>query len=431
MSPELIGILGIVLLFVLLLTRMWIGVALGIVGTLGLIMMRGPSLAMSVLGSDPFVNITTYTITVLPMFTLMGMIISESSIGTNLYKLGYSWIGRAPGGLASASVLASGMLGAICGSHMVGTVIMSKIALPEMKRYNYDDSFAAATVSAGGPLSIIIPPSMPLILYGILTEQNIGKLFMSGLIPGVLMVIVFIGIITITCSRNIAMGPRGDKVSWGDKFRSLWGVLPVLILFIVVLGGMYAGFFTTTESGAIGAAVAFLIAVFTKSLNGKKTWIALKETALTVCMLLFMLAGIYVFIKFISLSRLPFMLSNIIIGMGASQAVLILAVALLYIVLGMILPEITMIALTVPILYPALIAVGFHPIWLGIFITMMMALGAITPPIGVIVFIVSGLSGVPVIRLFKSCIPFIVGDLLVVAAICVFPILATWIPSLM
>jgi tripartite ATP-independent transporter DctM subunit len=431
MSPEMIGILGIALLFILLLCRMWVGAALGLVGFIGIFVMRGFDQGISVLGGAPFVNITTYTITVLPMFTLMGMIISESNIGRNLFKVGYNWIGARPGGLASATVVSSGMLGAICGSHMVGTVIMSKIALPEMKRYRYDDGFAAATIAAGAPLSIIIPPSMPLILYGILTEQNIGQLFMSGLLPGVLMVLVFIAIITVSCSRDKTLGPRGETVPMNEKIRSLVGILPVVILFLLVLGGIYMGIFTTTESGALGAIFAAVIAVLTKSFGGKKIWIALKETALTVCMMLFLLAGTYIFIGFITLSKLPFMLSNLIVNMNANHFVLVFAVAALYIVLGMILPEITMVALTVPILYPALMAVGFDPIWLGIFITLMMALGAITPPIGLIVFIVSGLSGVPILRVFKSCMPFIIGDLVVIACVAAFPALATFIPSMM
>ena len=431
MSPELIGLLGIILLFVLLVCRMWVGVALGVVGFVGILVMRGFVQGISVIGSEPFVNITNYNITVLPMFTLMGMIISESSIGRNIYKVGHNWIGRAPGGLASASVLASGLLGAICGSHMVGTVIMSRIALPEMKRYNYDESFAAATVAAGAPLSIIIPPSLPLILYGILTYQNIGQLFMGGILPGIVMIIVFVMIITVTCTRNKDMGPKGDTVPFSEKIRSLVGLLPVVILFLCVLGGLYMGVFTTTESGAMGTAAAIVIAVITKSLNGKKLWVALKESALTVCMMLFLLSGTYIFIKFITLSRIPFLLSNLIVSLNVGYWVLIIVVAALYIVLGMILPEISMVALTVPILYPALTASGFDPIWLGVFITLMMALGAITPPIGMIVFMVSGLSGVPIIRLFKSCIPFIIGDLLVIVCIAAFPIIITFIPSLM
>ena len=431
MSPEMIGVLGVVVLFIFLLCRMWVGVALGLVGFIGIFLMRGFDQAIAVMGGAPFQNITTYTITVLPMFTLMGMIISESSIGKNLFKVGYNWIGSAPGGLASASIVASGMLGAICGSHMVGTVIMTKIALPEMKRYKYDDGFATAAIAAGAPLSIIIPPSMPLILYGILTEQNIGMLFMSGILPGLLMILIFVLIITVICSRNKALGPAGDIVPMREKLSSLTGVLPVIILFLLVLGGIYMGVFTTTESGAIGAICAFIIALTMKSLNGKKIWVALKETALTVCMMLFLLAGTFIFIVFITLSKLPFLLSNFIINLNTNHWVLVLAVAALYIILGMILPEITMIALTVPILYPALAAVGFDPIWLGIFITLMMALGAITPPIGMIVFIVSGLSGVSVIRIFKACIPFIIGDLAVIACVAVFPALATWIPSMM
>ena len=428
MSPEMIGILGVVVLFILIMCRMWIGVALGLVGFVGIIVMRGFTQGMSVLGDAPFTNITTYSITVLPMFTLMGMIIAESTIGKNMFKVGYNWIGDKPGGLASATVIASGFIGAICGSHMVGTVIMTKIALPEMKRYNYDEGLATATIASGAPLSIILPPSMPLILYGILTEQNIGQLFMSGIIPGIMIIIVFIAIITIKCARNEELGPRGDSVSWGEKFRSLVGVIPVIALFVIVLGGIYMGFFTTTESGAIGTVFAIIIAIITKSLNGKKMIVALKETALTVCMMLFMLAGTYIFIVFVTLSKLPFLLSNLIVSMEANYWLIMIAIGVLFIFLGIILPEITIVALTVPILFPALMAVGFDPIWLGIFITLMMALGAITPPIGMTVFIIGGMTGIPIMKIFNSCWPFIIGDMIVIILIAIFPSLATFIP---
>ncbi len=431
MSYELIGILGIVALFVLLLLRVWVGVALGVVGFVGLIIMRGLPQALTVAGTVPFTNINSYTMTVVPMFTLMGMIISETDIGKNLFKAANAWIGSLRGGLASASVVASGMLGAITGSHYVGTVIMSKIALPEMRRYKYDEGFAAATISAGAPLSIIIPPSMPFILYGILTEQSIGKLFMSGLIPGILMIVVFVAIITVMCLRNKNLGPAGAKTTWGDKFRSIKGIIPMLILFILVLGGIYGGLFTTTESGAVGAVGAILIALVTRQLNLKKFLKAVEETVLTTCMVLFLLVGTYIFIAFVTHSRLPFLITQVVTGLDAGRGIIILAVGVMYMVLGMILPEIPMIALTIPILFPALSAAGFDPIWLGLFVVLMMALGAITPPIGMIVFMMSGLSGLSVTKIFKAVTPFILGDLVVIVLVSVFPVLATWLPSMM
>jgi tripartite ATP-independent transporter DctM subunit len=410
---------------------MWIGVAMGIVGLVGLVALRGMDQALLAAAEVPFSNVNSYTLTVIPMFALMGMVISESSIGTDLFKACNAWLGSIRGGLASATVATSGLLGAICGSHMVGTVIMSKIALPEMKRYKYNEDFAAATVCAGAPLSIIIPPSLPLIMYGIITEQSIGKLFISGIFPGVVMIVVFIILITVICTRNPALGPKGDNTQFIDKIKLSKGIIPVVILFVVVLGGIYAGVFTTTESGAIGSVGAVVIALIYKSLNGKKLLLAVKETAMTIGMIFSLLLGTYIFIRFITYSKIPFAVSDFLVNLDAPMPVLMIALAVIYIVLGMLIPEIPMIILTIPILYPALVSVGFDPIWLGIYVVLMMALGAVTPPIGMVVFIVSGLSGVSVPKLFKAVVPFIIGDFVVIILICIFPQMATWLPSLM
>ena len=431
MAPELIGILAIVALVICIAMRMWIGVAMGLVGFIGLIALRGLNPALMMVADVPFTNVNSYTLTVIPMFALMGMIISESSIGTDLFRACNAWLGRLRGGLASATVVTSGLLGAICGSHMVGTVIMSKIAMPEMERYNYDKPFAAATVCAGAPLSIIIPPSLPLIMYGIITEQSIGKLFMSGIIPGIVMILVFIFIIMVSCTRNPSLGPKGQKFSFIEKIKLTRGMVPVVILFVVVLGGIYLGVFTTTESGAIGSVGALIIALLYKSMNGKKFLLAVKETAMTLGMIFSLLLGTYIFIRFITYSKVPFAVSDFLVNMNASKPIMIIMLCVIYIILGMLIPEIPMLILTVPILYPALMAIGFDSIWLGIYIVIMMALGAITPPIGMVVFIVSGLTKVEVPRLFKGVIPFIIGDGIVIVLLCIFPQMATWIPSMM
>ena len=431
MSPELIGLIAIVALVVCIALRMWIGVAMGLVGFVGLVALRGWNQAMMMSAEVPFTNINSYTLTVIPMFALMGMIISESNIGTDLFRACNAWLGPIRGGLASATVVTSGLLGAICGSHMVGTVIMTKIALPEMEKYKYDKPFAAATVCAGAPLSIIIPPSLPLIMYGIITEQSVGKLFMSGIIPGIAMILIFIAIITVFCIKNPQLGPKGENLPFVQKVKLTKGVIPVVILFVAVLGGIYTGIFTTTESGAIGSVGAIIIALCYKSLNGKKFMLAVKETAMTLGMVFSLLLGTYIFIRFITYSKIPFAVSEFLVSMDVAKPVLILALCALYIVLGMLIPEIPMLILTVPILFPALMSVGFDPIWLGIYIVIMMALGAVTPPIGMVVFIVSGLSGVEVPTLFKAVVPFILGDAIVIILLCVFPQMATWIPSVM
>jgi tripartite ATP-independent transporter DctM subunit len=432
MAPPVIGLLAIAVLLALIMFRMWIGVAMGLVGIIGLILLKGFNTTFVQLADVPFMNINSYTLTVVPMFTLMGMVIAESKIGSGLFGACNAWLGKRRGGLASATVVTSGLLGAITGSHLVGTVILSKVALPEMKRYKYEEGFASAAVAVGAPLSIIIPPSLPLIIYGIITEQPISKLFISGIIPGVIMILVFIGLIVVMCTRKPQMAPRADiKLKLKEKLNATWGVLPVIVLFIVVIGGVYAGIFTTTESGAIGSVGAILISISYKAISGKKFLQAIKETAMTLGMLFTMLMGTYIFIRFMTFSQLPQAISTFLVGLGAPLPVMMLALAILFILLGMFMPEIPMIILTVPVLFPGLHAIGFDPIWLGMFLVLMMALGAITPPIGMIVFLVSGLSDVPVPKLFKSVAPFIIGDLIVILLICIFPVLVTWLPSLM
>jgi len=432
MPPELIGILGVVLLIIFIGLRMWIGVAMGIVGFIGLLALGIPfDRAMSQSAEVPFHQINSYTLTVIPMFAMMGMIIAESRIGTDLFKAANNWMGWAKGGLAHATMIASAGIGAICGSHMVSTVILSRISLPEMKRYKYNDGFAAACVISGAPLAIILPPSLPLIIYGIITDQPIGKLFIAGIIPGIIFFFALNIVIRVVMKVRPEWGPRGDTSTFKEKIRSLWSILPIVILFVLVFGGIYSGFFTTTESGAIGSAGAIIISLCYKTMNGKKFMIALKETATTVGMLFGLLIGTYIFIRFITLSGLPFFVSGIMTGLDAPMPVLMLILALLYIVMAMFIPEIPLIILTVPIIFPALMAVGFDPIWYGIFMVCIMSLGSFTPPVGMLVFILSGLSGVPVPRLFKACLPFISVDLFMILIISLFPMIVTWLPSRM
>lgn len=431
MSAELIGLLGVVALIVLICCRVWVGAALAIVGFVGILIVSGSKAAMGVIVTSPFSNIDNYTTTAIPMFTLMGMIIAETSIGTNLFDFANKFLGRRRGGVASATVVAAGLMGAITGSDNVSCVIMSKLALPELKRLNYHDSLATASVAAGAPLAILIPPSMAFIMYAMLTETSVGTLFMAGIIPGVIMVVAFVIAITIACKRNPELGPKGEKFTRQEKMKSLVGVIPVILLFVIVLGGIYLGICTATEAGALGSLGAFLIALFTKQINGKKLWKILKETVLATGFVLFMLTGTYIFIKFITISKLPFAITSFVLGLTVPAGVVILLVAVMYVILGMLMPQIPMMILTVPLLFPAMVALGFDVIWFGVFVVMMMALGAISPPIGMDAFIVSGLSKVPVNTIYKGLVPFIIADVVVIVLCTFIPQLVTWLPSLM
>jgi tripartite ATP-independent transporter DctM subunit len=354
MSVELIGFIGVIVLIILIMYRVWIGAAMAIVGFIGIAVIGGFGQANMTLMTAPFTNVANYNITAIPMFTLMGMVIAETDIGKQLYNAMHHLIGHARGGLASATVVASGFMGAITGSENVSTVIMSKIALPEMRKLDYDDALSCASVSAGAPLAIIIPPSMPMILYGILTEESIGTLFIAGIIPGILLVMAYCITIAIYCRKNPLAGPQGPRFSIKEKLISLKGVIPVIVLFILVLGGIYGGICTTTEAGAIGAFGALIISLVSGQLTFKKFIKILKETVITVGMVLFLLAGTYVFIQFISISKVPFLLTNFITNTFSSKAIVLLMVAIMYIILGMMMPQMTMIISTIPDCNPSI-----------------------------------------------------------------------------
>jgi tripartite ATP-independent transporter DctM subunit len=431
MQPEIVGLIGMAALLILIASRMWIGYAMAIVGFLGITYIRGFDQAFSLLGSVPFQNVNSYTITVIPMFTLMGMIIAETEIGSDLFKAAYRWIGHFKGGLASATVVACGMMGAITGSHMSGTVIMSKIALPEMKKYNYDDRLASGSIAAGAPLSIIIPPSLAFVMYGILTEESIGKLFMAGIIPGILQIVIYSVLIYMLCKYNSDLGPSGPVSTMKEKLGSLKGILPMIILFMLVLGGIYSGFFTPTESGAVGALGAIIIAMVNRQLTVNKFIESIRETAFLTGSILLLLGGTFMFISFITISKLPFFVTGFVTGLNVPVLSIILVIGLMYIILGFFLPEIPMMILTVPILFPTIVALGINPIWFGVFVVKMMVIGAITPPIGMVVFLLSGVSKIPINTIFRGVVPFLAADLVIVALLIAFPDMALILTDLM
>ena len=333
--------------------------------------------------------------------------------------------------MACATVTASGILGAITGAEDVAAVIMTKIALPQMRDLGYDDELSTASIAAGSPLAIIIPPSMSFILYAMLTQSSAAELFIGGVIPGIILIIAFCFAIWCMCKRRPDLGPAGPKYSWGDRLKTLVGIIPIIILFLLVLGSIYGGICTTTEAGALGAAGAIIIALVTKQMDIKRLYHVLRESVKTVGIILFLIAGTYIFISFLNASRLPQMMTEWVVASFDSRAVLLLAVAILYIILGMVVPQMCIIMLTIPLLWPAMQAMGFNCLWFGVYVTMMQALGGVTPPIGIIAYMVSGMAGVSAGKTFRGLIPFIIAYIFVIALICIFPALCTWLPGLM
>lgn len=432
MSNVMIGVICLIILFVLLFSRMWVGLAMALAGFLGLILLRGADQAFAALFTSSFNNICDYSLSVMPMFVLMGCIISETNIGSDLYGTMHKWLGHRRGGLSYATVLATALLGAITGSQLTGAIVMSKIALPEMEKQNYKDTLSCGCIAAASPLGILIPPSTAFILYGLLTEQSIGKLFMSGIIPGIITVICFFVTIWILCKINPNLGPASDtKVSFIERVKSLKNILPIIILFILVMVGIYLGWVTATEAGAIGAFGAFIIAFVTKQMNKKRFISSLRETAHLMGMIMLQMMGTYILSTALTYSGLPVALGNLVVGLHLPQGVVIIAIIILYLVLGCFLPEFPMIMLTVPILYPIVTALGFDPIWFGVLIVVIMSIGMMTPPVGMIVFALAGITKKPVGMIFRGVVPFIIAEVVVVIVLCLFPQVATWLPSVM
>lgn len=430
MSKEVIGLIGCLVLIILILFRFWIGAAMAIVGFVGLIVVSGFPAACQSVAQAPYTNLSVYVVSAIPMFALMGMVISETNIGRDLYRCLYKFIGHRKGGMAMATVTASGILGAITGAEDVAAVIMTKIALPQMRDLKYDDELSTAAIAAGSPLAIIIPPSMSFILYAMLTQSSAAKLFIGGVIPGIILIIAFCFTIWLMCRRRPELGPAGPKTAWKERFKSLLGVIPIVILFLLVLGSIYGGVCTTTEAGAMGACGAIIIALVTKQMSFRKIYAVLREAVKTVGIILFLIAGTYIFIRFLNASRAPQMLTEFVVNNFSSKNVVLIMVAVLYIILGMVVPQMCIIMLTIPLLWPAMNAMGFDVLWFGVFVTMMQALGGVTPPIGIIAYMVAGMGGVSAGKTFKGLIPFIAAYIVVIALVCIFPSLCTWLPGL-
>lgn len=432
MSGELVGLIGVLFAVALMLFfRMWIGLAMMLVGFLGILYLQGFKQAFGVMGVVPYETVAYYPMAALPLFVLMGVIVGNTSIGEDLYYAVYKWIGSLRGGLASATVLACAVFAAISGSSATGTILMGKVALPQMRRYAYDDAIASGCIASAGTMGILIPPSMGFILYGLLTEQSIGKLFMAGFLPGILLTLLFILAITIITALRPEAGPAGPKTAFKEKVASLKNTWHILCLFLLVFGGIYGGFFTPTEAGAIGACGAFAIVVITRQLTYKNFLNILKEAGGTSAMIFLIVVGAFVFMKFLGVSKLPFALVEIIGQLQVSKYVILGGIILLYIILGMFLEVYSAVTFTIPITYPVIVALGFDPIWFGVIVVLVIEMGLITPPVGMNVFILGGMTGIPLDTIFRGIVPFFIAMVICVFLLTIFPEIALFLPRTM
>ncbi len=434
MSPLLIGIGGIIVFFMLIVLNMPIAFAMAIVGLIGFALLTSPSAALAMLSAELFSTLSSYTLSVIPMFVLMGFIAFHSSIGTRLYNFAYKLVGHLPGGLAIATQATCALFGAVCGSNTATAATIGAIALPEMRKYNYAHTLSTASVAAGGALGVLIPPSVIFIVYGIATEQPVGNLFLAGIVPGILLMLSYMVTIYIIASRNRKLGPPGPRFSRREIFQALRGGLwEVLIVFVISLGGLFAGWFTPTEAGAVGVIGVLLIALLQRRLSRESFMASLADTTRASAMIMLLVAGAIVFGRFIALSRIPFELAGWAGGVELPPFAVMAIILLVYLLLGCFIDALALVLLTIPIFYPVVVqTLGYDPIWFGVIIVMVVAMGVITPPVGMNVYIVKGVArDVPLEVIFKGIWPFLLAIIICLAMLIIWPQIATFLPALL
>ena len=432
MNPITVGIIGIVVMITLLMFRVWIGAAMMLVGLVGFAVLSSVRTALEMAAVTAYGTMADYNFTVVPLFVLMGEIAYNAKISSDLYTTANKWIGQLRGGLAMATVWACAGFAAICGSSVAAAATMGTVTLPEMEKHGYDESLRAGSVAAGGTLGILIPPSMGFIVYGIITNVSIGSLFIAGIIPGIILATLFTISITIQTRINPKLAPIAEKSTWKEKFLSLTGLLDMLILFILVIGGLFVGIFTPTEAGAVGAFGAIALSLIRRRLTLKGFTNAIMETALTTGMVFFILIGAMIFNRFLAISSIPAFLSEWVGNLPFPPVGILIVILCIYLVLGCIIDSMAMILLTIPIFFPVAMAIGFDPLWFGVITVIAMEMGLITPPVGMNVYVVSGVArGIPLQVIFKGIFPFLIMMVIMILILIIFPEIATFLPKYM
>ena len=432
MSPTLAGIVGLALLFVLIFTKMPVGFLMALLGFGGFAYLVSVDAALNLMAKDLFDVFSSYNLTVIPLFILMGQIAYHSGISSRLFSAAHAFIGHLPGGMAVATLGACTGFSAICGSTNATAATMASVTLPEMKKYGYADSIATGVVAAGGSLGILIPPSVVFIIYGIMTEQSIGKLFMAGIVPGIFLTFLFIVTVMIWASLKPELAPRSAKATYSERMAALSGLVETLLLFALVMGGLFFGFFTPTEAGAVGAMGTLIIAMVRKNITLKKFIQSLGETTRISCMVLVIVAGATIFGHFLAITRIPFNVASWVTGLSLPSYLIMGLIILVYLVGGCFIDSLAFIMLTVPIFYPIIVAMGYDPMWFGVIIVLVTQIGVITPPVGVNVYVVSGVARtVPLEVIFKGVVPLLLALIVGVLVMIPFPQIALFLPGLM
>ena len=434
LSSTTAGLVYTLFLMIVLLLGFPVGFSMAFVGLTGLSFLIGHDVALNVAKINTYDSVAHYFFVVIPFFLLMGFLILHAGIGSKLYNAGIKVFGRLPGGLAIGTVSGCGGFAAICGESVAAAATMGSVSIPEMKKYGYDDSLATGSVAAGGTLGILIPPSIGFVVYGIITEQSIGKMFMAGIIPGIILTVGFALAVYVQCLINPKLGPKSEKFTAREIAMSIINIWPVVALFAVVIGGIYSGIITPTEAGGVGASGALLIALFARGFNRHKLFDALLDATTTSAMIFMILIGVGLLGYFVTLTDIPLAFANYLKGLDVSRYVIYVLILLLYLVLGMVMNIIPMMMLTLPILFPTVVGLGFDPIWFGVVMVIMMEMGQITPPIGINVFVIHGVARpykVKMATIYRGIIPFVIVEILVVILLTIFPEITLWLPNSM
>jgi C4-dicarboxylate transporter DctM subunit len=430
MSPDTVALIGFLALFILMLLRVPVGMAMGLVGVVGYSFVVGVEPAMKLIGQTSMRTVTDYTFGVIPMFMLMGAFVTVSGVSNELFRAANSFLGHLRGGLGVATVVACGGFAAICGSSVATAATFAGVAYPEMRRYGYPKSFSTGVIAAGGTLGAMLPPSTVLAVYAIITQQDIGKLFMAGIVPGLLAITMYMMTIAVLVRLKPDLLPVGEQKSWKERFQGIKDVWAPLLLFAFVIGGLYGGVFTPTEAGGMGAGGAFLLGVARGKLSRAQIREALLQATRTSAAVFTVLIGALLFGYFLTVTQTPQHLTNLLTGLGLGKFSVLALIMAMYLVLGCLMDAMAMIILTVPIIFPLITGLGFDPIWFGIIIVMTVELGLIHPPVGMNVFVIkSVVKDVSFTTIFKGVIPFVITDLIRLLILIAFPIIALYLPE--
>jgi len=446
-SMTLLGVLGLLTLFLLLALRMPVALSMLSVGFIGTIIAnankfiligmapdlaweRGWKIAYSNLAGEAFEAASNFNLLVIPMFVLMGNLAGVSGMSNDLFTAAYRWMGHLRGGLASATIAACAGFAALSGSSLASAITMGRVALPEMKRYKYSDSLSTASVAAGGTLGFLIPPSAGMVIYAVLTEQSVGRLFMAGVIPGIILTVLFIGAIYLTVLKKPSAGPPGKRATKNERWKSLTRSLPILAVVFLTIGGMYTGFFTPVEASSVGAFLTFIVAAWRQSLTFKASCEVILQTMSATATVFLIIIGAFVFIPFMAITEVPAQLVSILTSLPLGDVGILFLIILAYVLLGMFLESIAMLVLTIPIVIPIAVGLNWDLIWFGIIIVIVLEMGMITPPVGINVFIVKSLvPDVPMSHIFRGIWPFWFAMVIMLVLLVFFPKIALFLPQ--